>query len=201
MDQQTRHGIVFCMLGLLVFVLTGCGTSGSVTPFIAPTQPIAAPQTDSPTPPQVTFAPQPTAITPASSSTETSSTTQTPQPIPTSTPSGPCNNSLLFVQDLTVADGTVFAPGAAVDKRWLVANVGTCNWDTLYRLRVTNGIDLSAAPEQALYPARGGTQAVIRIVFTAPQTDGTYRSEWQAYAPDGSPFGNPIYVEIVVQSP
>jgi hypothetical protein len=40
---------------------------------------------------------------------------------------------------------------------------------------------------------------VLRMVFTAPQEAGTYRSAWQAYDPDGGPFGDPFYIEIVVE--
>ena len=55
------------------------------------------------------------------------------------------------------------------------------------------------APElQALYPARSGFEAVIRIVFIAPSDPGIYRSEWQAFDPQDVPFGDPIYIDIVV---
>jgi len=187
------------LLGLFVLIataLSACDLNATEMPFIAPTRSSVATSLLSPTPPPVTFAPQPTSNATIETSTPQTLTTQAPP-----TQAGPCNDSLLYVEDLTVSDGTIFAPGETVDKRWLVANVGTCNWDTRYRLRLTNGIDLGAAAEQALYPARAGTQATLRIVFTAPQTPGLYRSEWQAYAPDGTPFGTLLYMEIVVQTP
>ena len=58
---------------------------------------------------------------------------------------------------------------------------------------------MGAPNEQALYPARAGTQATLRIVLTAPQTTGTYESAWQAIAPDGTAFGEPVYVDLNVQ--
>jgi hypothetical protein len=79
-----------------------------------------------------------------------------------------------------------------------VENSGSCNWDERYHLKLTDGADLGAAHDQALYPARGGTKAVIRILFTAPSQPGTYRSSWQAYSPDGKAFGDPIFIEIIV---
>jgi hypothetical protein len=103
------------------------------------------------------------------------------------------------MDDLTIEDGTVVAPGSAIDKQWLVQNTGSCNWDATYRLKWIGGDPLSAAQEQTLYPARAGTQVTLRILFTAPGSAGTYESSWQAIAPDGSLFGDPIYIKVVVE--
>jgi hypothetical protein len=115
------------------------------------------------------------------------------------TPTPQCINNLRFVTDLTVPDGTQVLPGSLVDKQWQVENNGTCNWDNRYRLKFIAGDDLGAPPLQALYPARSGTQPAIRLTFTAPGEPGTYRSAWQAYSPQDEPFGDPIFVEIIVQ--
>ena len=115
------------------------------------------------------------------------------------TPTPQCTNNLSFITDLTVPDGTQVAAGSPVDKQWQVENNGTCNWDGRYRLKFIAGADLGAPLVQALYPARSGTQPAIRITFTAPAEPGTYRSAWQAYSPQDEPFGDPIFVEIVVQ--
>lgn len=113
-------------------------------------------------------------------------------------PVSPCRNNLQFLEDLTIPDGTLVAPGSLLDKQWRVKNSGDCHWDSRYRLRLVNGEALGATPEQALYPARAGTEAVLRIQFTAPLEAGVYRSEWQAYAPDNTPFGDPVFIEIIV---
>jgi hypothetical protein len=116
------------------------------------------------------------------------------------TPTPACQDGLRFLVDITVPDGTIVAPGDRIDKQWQVENSGTCNWDGRYRLRRISGPALQAPDEQALYPARSGTQAVIRILLVAPAEPGTYRSAWQAYDPLGQPFGDPIFVEILVSS-
>jgi hypothetical protein len=90
-------------------------------------------------------------------------------------------NGLTFISDLTIDDDTVVTPGSSLDKQWLVQNSGTCNWDGRYRLRLINDVALGALPEQALYPARAGLQATVRINFTAPMDAGTYTSDWQAF--------------------
>ena len=114
------------------------------------------------------------------------------------TPTPPCTDNLAYQEDLTIPDGTLVSPGQALDKRWKVENSGTCNWDSRYRVKLIGGPAMGAAEEQALYPARSGTKPVIRILFTAPAEPGTYRSAWQAYDPQGEPFGDPFFIEVVV---
>ena len=99
---------------------------------------------------------------------------------------------------MTIPDGTAVQPLEILDKRWLVENTGTCNWDNRYRIKLIAGPDMNSSPEQALYPARSRTQVSIRLVFTAPEDAGVYRSAWQAYDPNGRVFGDPIFIDIVV---
>jgi hypothetical protein len=121
--------------------------------------------------------------------------TDTPVP-PTATPT--CEDGLTFIEDVTVPDGTAFAPGAAIEKIWRVANSGSCNWDADYRLRLDSGDAMDAETEQALFPARSNSEVEIRIVFKAPEEEGTYQALWQAYSPSGVPFGDPVFIIIEV---
>ncbi len=157
-----------------------------------------------PTPPPTLFIP-PKAATPTLPLVQGNTPvipTFTPQPLATASPTAtpPCTDGLAFVEDLTVPDGSVVSPGASIDKQWLVQNNGTCNWDSRYRLKFVGGLDMGATAEQALYPARAGSQATIRITFTAPSEPGTYTTAWQAIDPNGSPFGDAIFMKIVVQA-
>ena len=110
-----------------------------------------------------------------------------------------CTNNLVWQYDLTVPDSSIFFPGEEIDKQWLVQNTGDCNWNRNYRLRLISGPALGASPEQALYPARAGSLATIRILFTAPYETGMVQSVWQAYDPQGQPFGDLIFLEIRIQ--
>ncbi len=168
---------------LLAFLLSpACAPTPTPTPFIPP---------KAPSPTQALIVEGKTPVIP----------TFTPEPIPTSspTPTPPCTNGLAFVQDVSVPDGTMFSPGASVDKQWLIQNNGSCNWDSRYRLRFVGGSLMGAASEQALYPARAGTQATIRITFIAPGEPGIYNTAWQAIDAFGEPFGDPVFMEINVQ--
>lgn len=113
---------------------------------------------------------------------------------------GPCQDNLVFLRDQTIPDGTVVQPLSSLDKRWEVENAGSCNWGPDYRLRLIAGPELDAQKEQALYPARSGTHAVLRIPFKAPAEAGDYRSAWQAFNPQGEPFGDPFFIDITVES-
>jgi hypothetical protein len=112
-----------------------------------------------------------------------------------------CSDGLRFLADLTIPDGAPVAAGETIDKRWQVENNGTCNWDARYHVRLISGSGLGAPAEQALYPARSGARAVIRMLLIAPAEVGTFRSAWQAFNPRGEAFGDPFYVEILVTGP
>ena len=183
MKSRKRINLLSILLATLmaIFLLPTCTPTPTPTPFIPPKAATPTlPLVQGNTPVIPTFTPQPIA---------TASPTATP----------PCTDGLAFVEDLTIPDKTVVSPGASVDKQWLVQNNGSCNWDTRYRLKFTGGLEMGAAAEQALYPARAGTQGIIRIIFTAPSEPGTYTTAWQAIDPFGEPFGDAIFMEITVQ--
>lgn len=178
-DPRTNKPRLFVLISitLLVFSISGC-----VLPVPR--------QTSSDLPRDVPFIAPTLVPTALPTSAATRAVLQT---------SGPCLDSLSYISDITVPDGTVVAPAASVDKRWEVENSGTCSWTSRYRLKLVAGPEMGAKPEQSLLPARSGARVVLRIQFTAPSEPGTYRSAWQAFNPDGQPFGDAIYIEIVVQ--
>ncbi len=129
----------------------------------------------------------------------------TPSPLPVqatqAAPTPACTDSLSFLGDLTLPDGSQVKPGERLDKRWSIHNSGTCNWDASYRLKLVSGSALGGNSQQTLYPARGGTDALVRMVFSAPDQPGQYRSAWQAYNAKDEAFGDPFFIEIVVEQP
>ncbi len=109
-----------------------------------------------------------------------------------------CENQLVFVDDLTIPDGTEVLPGEMIVKRWLIENTGSCNWNSSYSLQLISGLALGTEKVHRLYPARQSTKAILEITFSAPDNPGRYNSWWQAYDSDGNRFGDPVYVEISV---
>ncbi len=112
-----------------------------------------------------------------------------------------CTNDLKYLRDLTLPDGTQVNPGVALEKEWQVKNSGTCNWSEGYTLRLISGPDLGALSPQDLVPAVNSMKAVIRLQITSPFEPGRFTSTWQAFDPQGNPFGEWFSVEIVVINP
>ena len=115
---------------------------------------------------------------------------------PTSVPD--CDDAARFLEDLTIPDGTIVAPGAILDKRWSVQNTGTCDWGPDYRLGPVESGGFGDSEPIALYPARAGEQAVWQVEVRAPLEPGEHLSRWQALAPDGTAFGDVVYLLIEV---
>jgi hypothetical protein len=179
-----RHAAGLFFLAVIL-VLSGCSFQFERTAPDARNNPIFIPPTLVPT---LIPTIEPTVI-PVSVSSSTAEETIT----------GNCSNVLTYVSDLTIPDGTVVEGGSTLDKRWEVDNNGTCNWGEGYQLRFIGGEEMGASAVQDLIPARSGTRVTIEIMFTAPTEAGTYRSAWQAYDPGGNPFGDPIYIVVVVE--
>ncbi|HEX7976712.1 MAG TPA: NBR1-Ig-like domain-containing protein [Anaerolineales bacterium] len=170
------------LFGLLALIASSC---------VLPIQPRAAPNPSQETP----FRP-PTLMPTATATLEATSTESSSQ---SASQQGACTDGLTFIRDATIPDGTIVASSSRIDKRWEVENSGTCNWNGKYRLKLMDGIAMGIKPEQASLSAKAGSRSTIRLVFTAPKEPGTYRSAWLAYSPAGQPFGDAIYIEIVVQ--
>jgi len=115
-----------------------------------------------------------------------------------STPTPTCTDDLWFLQDITIPDGTVVEPGESIDKRWQVRNSGNCNWDENYSIKLVAGPGMGVPVQQALIPARSGTDVILRMIFSAPEEPGNYRSVWQAHDRHGNPFGNSFFIDIIV---
>jgi len=95
---------------------------------------------------------------------------------PTQTPL-PCNKPL-FVEE-TIPDDTEFLPGATFTKTWTFKNVGTCTWNTNYKMRFQTGDQLGAPAEVAMPSSVAPDQLVtISVDMVAPETAGTYESYW-----------------------
>jgi hypothetical protein len=176
--------IILFAVVLILFGLSACSPAPTPTPFHPPTL----------EPPLI----EPTFIIQPTQEIVMIESTPLPTIFPTTNPAD-CVNDLTFLQDLTIPDNMFTTFGLALDKQWLVENSGTCNWNSAYRLRNIGGAALGAPEEIALYPARAGTQATLRILFTAPFAEGVYESAWQAIDPNGNAFGDPIYIRIAVQ--
>lgn len=137
--------------------------------------------------------PSPTLAPPATASTPLLLGSPT-----TSVGVGTLCDSSVFVNDVTIPDGTVLAPGKNFVKTWTMMNNGTCNWNTSYKLTFVTGEAMggSSVPLPSTVPA--GQQVQISVSLIAPINPGDYTGTWQLQNPQGQMFGNQITVVIKV---
>jgi len=134
-----------------------------------------------------TLAPLPT-ITLAPTFTTETEPTQTPKP---------CNKAE-FVSE-TIPDDTEFDPGDTFTKTWRLKNIGTCTWNTNYKLTFFEGDQMNGPAEKNLTQnVAPGEQIDISVDLKAPASDGTYDAVWKVKDDDGAYFVNYITVQIKV---
>lgn len=119
--------------------------------------------------------------------------TETP---PTSTPD--CTPEAVYVEDVTIPDGTLLSPGQTCLKTWRVRNSGTCAWVPGYALRFASGEQMGGASSISVPSAEPGEVTEISVALTAPSDPGTYRGDWRLCAGDTTCFGPILYVQIDV---
>ena len=114
-------------------------------------------------------------------------------------------DSAQFVSDLTVPDGSSFAPGSTFTKTWRLMNSGTCTWTTSYYLVWAGGAPIGA-PTSVRLPVDvpPGQMVDISVSLTAPMISGHYTGLWKISNASGVQFGigetanDPFWVDINV---
>lgn len=107
--------------------------------------------------------------------------------------------------DVTIPDDTVMAPGQTFSKTWRLRNAGTCTWTTGYAIVWFSGERLEASNSVALTSSVAPGQTIdVAVDMVAPQTPGTYQSNWKLRNASNVLFGIgpgeglPFYVRIIV---
>lgn len=124
---------------------------------------------------------------------------------PAAAPATACTNSAALVSDVSVPDGTQFAPNTGFNKIWRIKNTGTCTWDTSYKIIHAGGHLLGAV--STFFPLRDtvlpGHTVDLIINMVSPAEANTYQSDWKLQDAEGKYFGvgrssSPFWVKIVV---
>lgn len=150
-------------------------------------------------PPIETAVPQPTEVIPT--------LTLFPTQMPTATPTTlPCD-AAKFIDDVTVPDDTVMAPGATFTKTWRLKNTGSCIWNTNYAIVFDSGTSMNGPASKQLTGSVAPGQTVdISVELKAPENPDTYKANWKLRNANGVIFGlgddnKPFWVQIKVASP
>jgi hypothetical protein len=121
----------------------------------------------------------------------------TPAPGPAATPPA-CTDVMEFIDDVTVPDGTEMQPGQDFDKVWRIHNIGTCTWDSSYRVAFVDGYSMGGDEEHVQGSVPYGASYDMTIDQEAPDAPGTYVGVWEMRNGDNVAFGERLWVEIVV---
>lgn len=206
--QRIRQLIVLTLLG--VFALSACGGSDAdATPTLSVeqiqtlavmtyqaqlTQTALVLPTDTPVPTN-TPVPVPTFAAPTGSSgvLATSTTSGSGQP-------SACYG-LTFVDDVTIPDGTKMTPGQSFTKTWKVLNSGTCAWEPGFVWNVVAGDAMGGVAVTLNQTVEPGRQFEFSVPMVAPTNKtGTLKGTWRLADANGNFFGEPPYVEIVIET-
>jgi uncharacterized protein YkwD len=115
----------------------------------------------------------PTDVLPTSTP-DTSTTPGTPGAgTDTASASGPCKDSAVLLEDVTVPDNAPMTRGAKFTKTWRFMNSGKCKWSG-YTISFVAG-DRMETPNSAPIPdTEPGKTVDVSVELTAPSIDGSY---------------------------
>jgi len=173
----------FSILFMIIFILSACNlpTSNPATEdpnavFTAAAMTVQAMSTFATT--QVTPFSTPTIPPPFATNTSVSFPTLAVPTATFSAPPTPVCDQAQFVRDVTVPDGTVFAPGTAFTKTWRIKNAGTCTWSG-YTLVFDSGDAMGGASPTTIGTVSPNQEVDISVNLPAPTTPGSYRGYWR----------------------
>jgi hypothetical protein len=106
-----------------------------------------------------------------------------------------------FIADVTIPDDSQIEPGATFTKTWRVENNGDRAWGSGFTLSFIGGTAMTNVTNQPLPAAAKGAQAEISVEMKAPAAPGTYSGDWRMKDDKGNPFGETVFIRIVVPSP
>lgn len=198
------------LLLITSLILTACG--GSPTPA-EPTPDIAAVRTSAASTVESRFTLTAAAFTPTPLP-PTATNTATPEPEDTATPTQPpvvvitnaagtqiaLTDSLTYIADVTIPDGTFMSPGQDFVKTWRVKNTGSVSWGAGYVLAYAGYSNQMSGQFIALTEVvLPGQEVELSVQFKAPTEAGEYLSAWTMRNPQGVTFPQIIFVKIIVQ--
>ena len=177
MSKLIRHALI---LTVFILVLSACNlpsnTPATEEPnavFTAAAQTVQAQLTQS-----VPFS---TPTLPPAFATSTAGSSFPTLALPTSTvsvPASPVCDQARFLKDVSIPDGTVFAPGASFTKTWRMRNDGTCTWSG-YTLVFDSGDSMNGSSPTTIGTVVSGGEVDVSVTLTAPATEGSYRGYWR----------------------
>lgn len=168
MDKLNRFSSILTVFVLLLsMVLSSCNMPTTTASPIEMSTPTVTPVVSSDTPVVVA---SPAAVT------------------PTLTPAADCDR-VQFIADVTYPDNTSVDANTEITKTWQVKNIGSCAWDTTYKLVFIRGEQMNGiSPAEVITSlvAPDGT-ANLSVKLNAPSINGIHWGVWQINNRAGKP--------------
>jgi hypothetical protein len=109
-------------------------------------------------------------------------------------------DSIEYVADVNIEDGTIMTPGQDFVKTWRVKNTGSCPWGADYELVYADyAVEMDGQFQPLTTVVQPGDEVELSVQFKAPDQVGEYLSAWQMTNPGGFPFPEAVFVKIIVQ--
>eukprot|EP01089_Gocevia_fonbrunei_P013426 TRINITY_DN3449_c0_g1_i7.p1 TRINITY_DN3449_c0_g1~~TRINITY_DN3449_c0_g1_i7.p1 ORF type:complete len:461 (+),score=122.15 TRINITY_DN3449_c0_g1_i7:93-1385(+) len=103
-----------------------------------------------------------------------------------------------FVSDVTIDDGTIFAPKSTFKKIWKLKNNGTVAWPENTKLVYVSG-DVISSDDSIDVPAVNPNEEVdVTVDMVAPERSGRFISNFRLESCDGVRFGHRVWADITV---
>lgn len=193
--------LLACYL-LIPATLAGCGMLPSPSTLLEPSAVASMPET---APIKLTLAASETPVQPGEQTAEPV-ILLTDQPEVDATASRPCDVIAPGQPiDVTVRDGSSYHTGESFAKTWRLVNAGSCSWTSDYSVVWFSGQMLGPVIEQRMGAVTApGESLEITVDMVAPETPGTYQSNWKMRNADGDLFGlgpggdAPFWVKVEV---
>lgn len=109
-----------------------------------------------------------------------------------------CYN-LLYLDDITIEDGTQMKPGEVFTKTWLVQNIGGCAWRPGFTFQHVGGDAMRGSAVILQEAIQTGSKRELSVQLVVPTgQNGLIQSSWRMADENGNFFGDTLSVNIVV---
>jgi len=102
----------------------------------------------------------------------------------------------VFVDDVTIPDGTTIPAGQYFTKTWKVSNTGSCTWTATYQLVFVSGDSLGGKATAIGKTVAPGESVDVSVELTSTSAAGTITGNWKLSNDNGQPFGDTLSVVI-----
>jgi len=138
----------------------------------------------------------------ASTTLITATSAETPQAVNFTIEPSPTTNpcyKLLYINDVTIPDGTQMKAGEVFTKTWLVQNTGGCAWREGFTFRNVGGEQMRGQTVTLNEAIQTGSKRELSVQLVVPSgLNGLIQSSWRMADADGIFFGDTLSVNIVV---